>query len=442
VLADDIPQAIQWYEGMLLAPQHFQQSARRQELLVQYASLLVSPYCWGVRRLSIDTKLLPSGTYRILDLEAVLPDGSVVTHRPEDGRELMVDLTAFEEQLRQGELGIHLVLPARTPSGSKTAKARYDAFAGPPVSDENTGDGDVLVALLRPSLSLFAGDTAPPKYESIPLSKVRMDEEAHVVSDFIAPTMTVGLRSSLGDLCAHLVGRLREKAMFVSEQVRAPSAVLDMPLMVENRSRMQSLVTGLPALEALLSTGTAHPFTVYIALCSLAGHLAALGTSLLPPVFPAYNHADPRASFEEVVGFCLRMTNEGIPETYTPYPFQLKDRIFSLGFDGSWAERRLVLGMRTSTGVSEKEMIAWGDECLIGSESVVPSLRDKRIRGAQRQFVEKDQELVPVRGVVLFTLRVDAEFIKPGEQLQILNFGERGRTFSPLEIVLYVKRGG
>jgi len=115
--------------------------------------------------------------------------------------------------------------------------------------------------------------------------------------------------------------------------------------------------------------------------------------------------------------------------------------MFSLMFDGAWLTRRLVLGMRTSTGATEKETIAWGEECLIGSESMIGVMRNKRIRGSQREFVEKDQELVPVRGVVLFALRADAEFIKPGEALQILNFSERGRASSPLEIVLYVKRG-
>jgi hypothetical protein len=110
-------------------------------------------------------------------------------------------------------------------------------------------------------------------------------------------------------------------------------------------------------------------------------------------------------------------------------------------FAPEWVTRRLVIGMRITTGVTEKEMIAWGDECLIGSESVVPSLRDKRIRGANREYVETDRELVPVRGVLLFTLRPEPEFLKPGEILQIRNLGERGRTFSPLEIVLYVKHG-
>ena len=441
MLADEIPAAVQWYEGMLLAPQHFQQNAARQEMLVQYSALLVGPYCWGVRRLTLDVKLLPAGSFRVIDLEAVMPDGTVVAHRPETQGELTLDLTSRMKAPGQGDLTIHLVLPVRTSSGVKGAISRTVAVEGEPVADENTGEGDLRVARLSPKLSLLEGDTPPPKYVSMPLAKVRFEDEAYVLTDYIPPATAVPARSPLGEWCGQLVVRLREKAMFVSEQVRSPSAVLDMPLLMENRFKMQCLVAGLPQFEAILATGTAHPFLLYVSLCQLAGHLAALGPSLLPPVLSPYQHHDPRASFQEVMEFALRMTNEGIPETYRVYPFALRGEVFELVFDPEWATHRLVLGMRTATGVTEREMITWGEECVIGSESVTPSLRDKRILGAARQFVETDQELVPVRGVILFSLRPQAEFVKPGEVLQVMNFGERGRGARPLEVVLYVKHG-
>jgi type VI secretion system protein ImpJ len=441
VLAEEIPQAIQWHEGMLLSPQHFQQSASRHELLTQYSMLLVAPYCWGIRHLSIDMRLLPGGVLRILDLEAVLPDGSPVTHRPEEGNELTLDLTSMADQMRVGEMTVHLAVPART-TGEKGTLLRHEAYDGPAVADENTGEGDMRMPRLRPRLTLLAGDTPPAKYVSIPIARLRYEDEAYLLCSYIPPAMSVPARSPLGQMCALLANRLREKAMFVSEQVRAPSAVLDMPLLMENRGRLQGLVTGLPPFEALLAAGVAHPFSLYLALCSLAGHLASLGSSSLPPVFSPYNHGDPAASFQPLIDFALRMTNEGIPETYKSYPLELKDGVFSVGFDGAWAGRRLVLGMRMASGVSEKEMIEWGEKCLIGSESTVPSMLDRRIRGAHREFVEKDLELVPVRGVLLFVLRPDAEFVRPGERLQIPNLGDRGRAASPLEIVLYVKRDG
>ncbi len=441
MLADEIPQPIQWHEGMLLVPQHFQQNSWRQEMLVQYSALLVSPYCWGVRHMKLDVKVLSGGTLRVLTLEAVLPDGAIITFDHAEDGELTVDLAPLTDQMRAADMTVYLALPVRSTGAVKGSLVRYEAREGPLLADENTGEGEVRIPVLRPMLTLIPGEKPPPKFVSMPIARVRFADEAFVLSDYIPPTMVVPLRSPLGELCAHLASRLRQKAMFVSEQARSPSSIVEKPLLLENKARMQSLVGGLPQLEAILATGCAHPLSLYLAMCNLSGHLAALGTSLLPPAFAPYDHTDIKASFEEVMDFSLRMMNEGIPETYDALPFTLKDRIFSLNFEGDWFTRRLVLGMRVSTGVTEKEMIAWGEECLIGSESVVPSLRDKRIRGAHREFAETDRELVPVRGVLLFILRPDPEFIKPGEILQIRNLGERGRQFSPLEIVLYVKHG-
>src|SRR5262245_43690043 len=112
---------------MLLAPQHFQQASWRQEMLVQYSSLMVAPYGWGVRRLVLDQKLLPAGTVRILELEGVMPDGSIVTHRAGAGNELALDLAADTSQPKPGGILIHLALPARSSGVVKGGLARYDA---------------------------------------------------------------------------------------------------------------------------------------------------------------------------------------------------------------------------------------------------------------------------------------------------------------------------
>src|SRR5436190_1813629 len=46
--AREVPGAIQWHEGMLLAPQHFQWLSLRQETLLQYHASAISPFHWGV----------------------------------------------------------------------------------------------------------------------------------------------------------------------------------------------------------------------------------------------------------------------------------------------------------------------------------------------------------------------------------------------------------
>jgi type VI secretion system protein ImpJ len=82
--AADVPPAIQWHEGMLLAPQHFQWQSQRQEALLHYHSAAMNPFHWGVRHLRIDPVLLVDGTLRVLELEAVLPDGLVVSRLPDE----------------------------------------------------------------------------------------------------------------------------------------------------------------------------------------------------------------------------------------------------------------------------------------------------------------------------------------------------------------------
>ena len=63
---------------------------------------------------------------------------------------------------------------------------------------------------------------------------------------------------------------------------------------------IHNLVSALPAFEAALYTGEAHPYSLYLALCHLAGSFAGVGLGLVPPIFPPYDHNDPHQSFDEV----------------------------------------------------------------------------------------------------------------------------------------------
>lgn len=424
---------------MLLTPQHFQLSSTRAEMLSQYCRLAGAPYAWGVRTLELDMAAIPSGTFRLLELEAIMPDGSLVSYHhhgmQDDPRE---QLAVQMDGTPVTDVPIYLAIPARSAPEVKGALPRYRAFTGDPVADENTGEGEVRPNMLRPNLTLVPEEPAP-KFISMQIGCMRFRDETWVLTDYVPPTMMVAKLSPLGQMCSVLVKRLREKGMFISERFQSQSTGADPTAMLENRLRMLALVSRLPALEGLLNTESAHPLALYLEICAVAGSLATLGASLLPPVFPAYRHEDPRASLQLVCGFALRMTEEGVPESYRSYPMRLVDGVYELFFDPEWMERRLVLGMRVPTGASGKDTIAWANEALIGTESIVPALRDKRIRGAARQFIELDPDLIPGRGVVLFSLTPEPEFIKQGEKLQVLNFGERARPAAPLEILLFVK---
>ncbi|HEV3470589.1 MAG TPA: type VI secretion system baseplate subunit TssK [Pyrinomonadaceae bacterium] len=437
--AHQIPETIQWHEGLLLTPQHFQQMSLRQETLLQYVSASVAPFCWGVRHFKIDQASLVGGSLRLLELEAVMPDCLVVSLGARRGEELQVDLTPYADEMRERPVAVHLAVAARdTDAITRGDLARYDSVEGDPVPDESTGEGHLRIPRLRPRLTLLVTDEPPKKYVSLPLVKVAYKDESFALTDFIPPALSVPRQSPLGVMCSAAARRLREKAASLAEQLRGPAAGASAGFDLETEGLIRSLVTPLPALEAVLGTGVSHPFLVYLALCSVVGHVSVMGRGLIPPPLVPYDHNDLRATFEQALSFISRKVDEGITSSYKVYPFRYEGGVFSLHFEGGWAGRRLALGLRGQAGVGEQELVAWGRECVIGSRGRMQRMRETRVLGARRELIERDDLFVPPRGVVLFSLKPDPEFVEPDEVLQIFNTGERGRTGRPAEIVLYV----
>lgn len=433
-----LPDAIQWHEGMLLSPQHFQQAAARGEILLQYHTAAIAPFHWGLRRFACDQNSLISGLLRITELEAVMPDGLVVTYDPSQDEELTLDLTPYGEEMRVEAMQIHLAVAARSADTGKGHMARYRSVEGEPVTDENTGERPQRIPRLRPHMMLLAGKTPPKKYASFPLLTVVFRNEVFTAAEFIPPCLNVSLNSPLGTICSQVAASLREKAMFLSEQVRSPAASLDMPLVLENKTLLQAMVAALPHFEALLYSSSAHPYQLYLALCQLSGQVAGMGSSLVPPLFAPYNHNDLRASFEQVSTFVTQTLTEAVSVSYRGIHFRFADGVFSLDFHKAWQHKRLVIGLRGQPGMTEKDLLNWGEECLIASRNRLQTLRENRILGADRQQVAREGDLVPTRGVVLFSLAADSEFIEPDQPLQIFNASEYTNGLRPAEIILFI----
>ncbi len=439
--ARELPDAIQWHEGMLLAPQHFQQLSVRGEELIAYHTLTASPFHWGIRHLKIDPVQLVSGIFRILELEAVLPDGLIVSHVQGDSAPLELDLSDQQGQLVSRPMPVYLAVPVRRLGGRATRGdlPRYAEKAGLPISDEQTGEGEMTIPRLTPVLSLHLTESLPQKYVGFPVARVVLHEEAFTLTGFIPPQIAITRVSAIGEMCQAVATRLREKAMFMAERARTPLGQSDRPMMQQSQTAIHGLVAGLPAFEAILKSDRCHPFTLYLSLCQIVGHMTAVGGALVPPVLPPYDHDDPRAAFTATCDFVIQMLDR-VSEAYTAIPFAESDGIFSLKIEPDWCDDDLTIGVRARAEMNEADVIAWVDSALIGSESVIKPMRERRVLGAPRHRIDREQALdvVPTRGVVLFKVEVNFDDIVPGERLSILS-GDRGRREPPQEIVLYVR---
>jgi type VI secretion system protein ImpJ len=289
---------------MLLAPQHFQQLAVRTEALLQYHMLAAAPFHWGVRRLRVDTSLLLDGTFRVIELEAVMPDGLAVSYRDGDPIDLTVSLAGRAID-RNSSVPVHLAVPAARGAASTVGGdfGRYTSYDSAPIPDLNTGEGELVVPRLRPRLLLLAGDTPPDKYVSIPLARVSYRDERFALTEFVPPLMQVTQQDELGTACARVLKRIREKAAFLADRARAASATAKRPLVIETQLMAQNLAGGLPRAEAMLRTGVAHPYQLYLAFCDIVGHVASVGTAMIPPLVDAYDHLDCQASFASIFSY-------------------------------------------------------------------------------------------------------------------------------------------
>ena len=433
--ARNVPPAIQWHEGMLLAPQHFQSLAQRSEALLQYHATSISPFHWGIRHLEVDTVKLVDGLFRVIELEALMPDGLIVSYSAGDGPDLVFDLTQLPD-IKQKPAIVHLAVVARSRGLALAERFGFEESA--PVPDENTGEGELPMIVLRPKLHLIAGEEPAPKWISFPLAEVKYEHDVYTRTRFEPPMMRVAPGSALHGLCSAVTTRLREKAATLADQARS-TADAHAPQRLETKTLIHCLVGELPAFEAILGTGNAHPFTLYVAFCSLLGHVAGVSRSLIPPPLDRYDHNDLMATYEQVRASIARALDEGIHEAYTAYAFRREGNEFRLYFDPEWMTRPLVIGVRAAQGMPSREVSQWMSACIIGSRSRIESLRDRRMTGAPRKAIEADTDLVPSSDVTLYALTADPEHITPGEDLVVLRPGESSAR-SPEQLVLYIRK--
>jgi type VI secretion system protein ImpJ len=442
--AHELPASIQWHEGLLLSPQHFQQLCLRQERLLHYRLGQAAPLYWGVSQLRTDQALLFEGTLRVLELEAILPDGLVVSHGqgqvPET--DLQVDLRPHLEAAKQGPVLVHLAVPVERP-GEKAEgdMGRYSSFSGDPIADETTGARPLRIPRLRPRLRLLAGNDPPPaRFCVLPILAVRYKNGAFLAAEYIPPLVRVAPDSPLGELYGQVCRKIREKAMYLVELIRAPAITTKPEVVEENKRLISYLVAQLPTLEALLRAGAAHPMILHAALCAVAGSVAAIGNQLIPPVFPAYDHNNIRRSFSAVADFISQTIDEGISEAFTAIPFRWDNGLFTLNFEREWADRVLIIGAKAPPGMADQQLQDWMNTSLIGTSGKYRMLRDRRLLGANRQPVDRYEGLVATRGTLLFQLKVDPEYIVPNEALLVGNAGAGG--VRPAEMFLYVANKG
>lgn len=448
----ELPPAIDWSEGMLLLPQHFQVLAARNEHLIHYHASTASPFHWGVMEYAANVSA-KDGRFSVTALEAVMPDGLIVRRSGRDP-ELSKDLGALKREFLKGTPVATIYLAIAERDDYIAARERFldgnirlTGIDGPQRED---------VAVQRPALKLITSfETVNGRHVYFPLARVRFTDNAFRLEPFEPPQLRVARgvtpNGALFNLCRETAETLRFKAQALADQ-RMPTA--NAVPFLENRLMVHHLVGELPAFEALLDSEAAHPFDLYQALCRLVGHVAGLSKDLTPRELAPYDHDNLLATYQQAVDEIRRAVEEGVQEDYSELTFfgdrsefRLPISESRLPIDDAWVNRELIVGVRVPPTASERDIDRWVAGSLIGSKSRVEDLRERRVTGVGRERLsEEASPMVAPRGVMLYRLT-------PGEQRQLLSAREDlvirnpddEKTEAkpiprPEKIVLYVKK--
>lgn len=451
--APNVPLAIQWHDGMLLSPQHFQEADRRNERMLAHHMAHMSPYHNGIISLKLAQGTLVSGLFRVEEVEAIMPDGTLVSHEAGQGKlDLSIDLRTVAAEARGAAITVSLAIPPAYLGGPRSTAdmPRHRSVNGGEIHDEQTGEDPLEIPRMAPSIHLRLSTEPRSGRICLPIAQVKLEGEAFVAKDYIPPMLgipraTTADPSPIYDICQRISARLRQKASRLAEKANNLSRSTDREIITELRQQVHWLIAALPAFEAVLQSERPHPFALFTSLTAVVGQLASLTKKPDETLLHAYNHEDLRETFVKTRDLIFRIVDEGIKETFTAYPFDLREGRYGVLFQPEFRGQQLAIGVRVRGGVrGEKEvqqqLAKWIEDASIGSAGRLRTIQQERVRGATRISIQNlGPDIVATEGVYLYKLDEQSKYFDPGEMLTIVNTSDPLATQGPTEIILYVK---
>ncbi len=459
----DVNNAIQWAEGMMLAPQHFQQDQIYHEQRLHHQMAQCQPYYWGIYKLDIDETKIARGKVIVNSVHAVMPDGLIVQYDASSDEPyqptLEFDLSQIDqEKTTISNITVQLVIPIRTQgAASKNASVqRFESLEETQICDENTGENRVSVFRLQPKLELKVEDRIADKYISLPLLKIGLNGSTFEVTEYRPPQLAINfcpfpghnssVGTSLGDQIQSRLVKIRKKAMQIALTCRADSGGTESTTGQDRRNTISHLMSALPDMEILLESQKAHPFDLYRGLSRIVANIAPLSEQLVANPLPPYCHNDYIAGFHQGLSFIDEVLDD-VKAVYDVAEFTATtEQSFTLPIKPEWEKKwqreqqTLLIELKPQPGVTEKQLDDWISACSIAAKDKQQDLRKARIYGCKFNIVERfnNINISSSNGSKLLEVEYDKNLINTNTALEILCTDKNMENYSPASITLYL----
>src|SRR5574340_3772 len=302
------PHKIIWHEGMFLTPHHFQQWDHYYEQLLHERVRAVRPVGWGVIDVRLDQEDLANGMVRLVALDGVMPDGTLIrgsSSDPEDGG--FVSPRSIDRSFPPSldHLDLLVGIPTERPGGPNwvldedvgTAPTRYIGMRAS-IADVNSGEKREILLARENARILFSGEEATG-FITLKLAELErgLGGKVSVRESYVPPCLTISASPWLMRLVRGLLELLSAKRKALAAQHLAASpASLDQAIC----SRLHILNAHLPLLSHCSLVGQAHPESLYLMLARLSGELSTVCPILDPMDVPKYDHFNLHGTFREM----------------------------------------------------------------------------------------------------------------------------------------------
>jgi type VI secretion system protein ImpJ len=402
-----LPDSVQWSEGMLLSPQHFQQNDIYWHSHLRHRMQALTPHYWGLQHMDYS---LTDELISIRTLKCILSDGLAFDY---PGNDYPGKYSRKESELLELKVGalctvgaapvrVWLWVRTRGPGAARQNdnERRYNSIGDLPTADENTGDGMLPIERLQVHAELYIGDAPPPSESAMPLLELRRGVNREiVVTQYHPPLLHLAAsdfhqNNSLQQLLNKLHDQLWSKAKQLAGPADDAQSGQEHNLSDESRQHLTAarhLCSSLPQLALALDPLT-HPCQAYQAVAQVVGQVACIGTNPMPLQMKPYRHDNCLPQFQAAIDY-IDAKLALVDTAYESLPFARFDKHDSRQAHQQFAcfARRLQAGMddnlivelKTREGQTNAQMLSWLQNAIIASEALMPQLLRSRLQGAQ-----------------------------------------------------------
>ena len=292
-----------WSEGMLLQPQHLQQSERHADHARHLLLRTTTPYAWGFAEIEIDAAALTLGKLALVRAVGVFGDGTVFDMPAVDPLPEPIEVpSAMRDE------GMVLALPLRRAGAREADAEAYDDLVRhcvleSEVPDANTaGERTATLQLGQLHTRLMRAGEATDAWTTLTVARVverRTDNQVQLDRATLPPLLDVAGHAVIRAWLDELLGLLRQRGEALAGRMSqggtgGVAEIADFLL-------LQTVNRNEPVFAHLARSAMLHPQHFFERALALAGDLATFRDTRRVARFGPYVHDDLALSFRPLM---------------------------------------------------------------------------------------------------------------------------------------------